>query len=333
MQAPHFFRRMSHLIWQRIVQFVQSNLLHRRIFSQVTATYIAQMLQEPKREGRRILRQSLRIDRRLQRTYAKLLSDKNATLTRVAALCTGDLDAVNHWLRPGSARILASAHTADYLLGVLVLLHQVQDIGDVALIKRKENTRAEQLFMDLASQYCDHLYTFLPDRAGLRAALKHLRGGGCLIMMIDVPMHFDVEGGVAVRFFNQQLIATSAIARLALKTNAIVLPAAMITQKTQTFVSLRQPFQAGDDLDLSVADITQRLMRDVEHWVRLAPDTWMIWGHLLYWITCSEEHAQAAGSSQSHQVGKSLKIEASSDPTIRTPSEPRHNIASSATRG
>lgn len=275
-----FLLRRFHKLQQHLYQRRQ-----KRLLLQHTATLISLMLKEPERVGLSILLHSLHADARMQQSYRKLLTNKSQVLKLVQRLCTGQMDALNHWLKPGCARILASAHTSHYLLGILVLLYQVREIGDVMLIKRMSNSPSEQLFIDFAANYCDSLSTAQPNSTGLKAALKHLRGGGCLIMMIDVPLHFDVGQGERVEFFGQPLITSAAISRLALKTEAIVFPAAVIKTAQSTIVNLRQPFIATGELTSEA--ITQRLMGDVEHWVRLAPDDWMIWGHMLHWHQCS----------------------------------------------
>ena len=88
--------------------------------------------------------------------------------------------------------------------------------------------------------------------------------------------------GAFVNFFGVPASTTTSIAKLALKTGAIVLPAFAVWDeaKSKYVVHLEPPveYRTGDNSDESIRDLTQKITRVVEDYVRRYPEQWL-WIH------------------------------------------------------
>ena len=83
-------------------------------------------------------------------------------------------------------------------------------------------------------------------------------------------------------FFGVPASTTVSIAKLALKTNAAVLPAFAVWEEAkQKYVVYLEPpieYKQGDASDENVRELTQKITNVVEKYVRLYPEQWL-WIH------------------------------------------------------
>jgi KDO2-lipid IV(A) lauroyltransferase len=122
------------------------------------------------------------------------------------------------------------------------------------------------------------------ERLGPRV-FRLLRRGEMLAMLIDVP---SPETATRVDFFGAPALVSSAPARIALRTNAWVLPAVVLRGPGDDRVirpiidaGLRDFAPTGDD-DHDVQELTRLIMQSLEKTIRKHPDQWFIfrrmWG-------------------------------------------------------
>ncbi len=122
-----------------------------------------------------------------------------------------------------------------------------------------------------------------------------LRRGEMLAMLIDVASD-DV--GIRVDFFGAPALVSSAPARMALRTNAWVLPAVVVRAPEDDLVirpiidaGLRDFRPAGDE-DHDVHELTRLIMRSMETTIREYPDQWFIFRRM--WERPGLAHAAPA---------------------------------------
>jgi KDO2-lipid IV(A) lauroyltransferase len=111
------------------------------------------------------------------------------------------------------------------------------------------------------------------------AAMRTLRGGGMLAMLVDVA---EEGNAIEVDFFGAPARVSSAPARIALRTNAWVVPATVVRgPDDETLIcpridtSLRNFAPSGDD-DRDTRELTGLIMRALEAPIREHPDQWFI---------------------------------------------------------
>jgi Kdo2-lipid IVA lauroyltransferase/acyltransferase len=113
-----------------------------------------------------------------------------------------------------------------------------------------------------------------------RAILKVLAGGGTVGILSD--QNTALEEGVFVDFFGIPASTTSGLARIALRTDAAVVPGFL------SWDSVRRKYRLGfepavelartGDEEADVVESTARFTRVIEVWVRAHPDQWL-WVH------------------------------------------------------
>ena len=116
------------------------------------------------------------------------------------------------------------------------------------------------------------------DRLAARGMLKTLRGGGGVAILIDQDAR---DTGVFVPFFGRPASTTPALASLALKTGAAVVPVFSVPQPDGSYRVIYQapvPIQPSGDHDADVLRITADCTTIIERWVRSHPQLWL-WMH------------------------------------------------------
>lgn len=113
-----------------------------------------------------------------------------------------------------------------------------------------------------------------------RQMFRILRRGELLGILAD--LNVQEKEGVFVDFFGVPASTTTGIAKLALATNAVVLPAfAVWNEAKQKYVVHLEPaveYTKTDDTDADVKALTQTITNVVERYVRAFPEQWL-WIH------------------------------------------------------
>lgn len=137
----------------------------------------------------------------------------------------------------------------------------------------------------LVENFVDNLRTHLgcktlDKKQSARSMFRVLRKGELLGIMAD--LNAQEREGVFVDFFGTSASTTTGIAKLALSTNAAVLPAfAVWNEAKQKYVVHLEPavkYEKTDDTDADVKTLTQKITNVVEDYVRRYPEQWL-WIH------------------------------------------------------
>ena len=110
--------------------------------------------------------------------------------------------------------------------------------------------------------------------------IRTLRGGGAVGMLADVNSH--PKEGVFVPFFGIPACTASGVAMLAIRTNAIIVPAFAVWDDEAAkyrivYDNIIEPPNTGDR-DADVVETTARYTAAIERVIRRYPDQW-IWIH------------------------------------------------------
>jgi Kdo2-lipid IVA lauroyltransferase/acyltransferase len=115
-------------------------------------------------------------------------------------------------------------------------------------------------------------------RGAIRRVLRALADNQAVAILID--QHIQAADAVYVDFFNRPAATTSALAALALRTGAPVVPVFALPQPGGRFRMVYEHAVApprGDDPD-AIRAFTQRCTDVLEMYVRRYPDLWL-WMH------------------------------------------------------
>jgi len=145
------------------------------------------------------------------------------------------------------------------------------------LVRRIDNPKIEALVDRFRT--CRGNRT-IDKRSAAREMLQILRGGGALGILVDLNA-LDREA-IFVDFFGVKAATTFIVAKLALRTDALVIPIFSPWDKTlQRFtVKIGEPlsFDRTEDEEEDTRRVTQLLTKAVEDCVRSYPDQWL-WIH------------------------------------------------------
>ena len=158
---------------------------------------------------------------------------------------------------------------------LLVMDHSLRFTPLVVVVRTLDNPWLERMLNSIRQ----HVGTHVVQRHGaIRGLLKALVGGGSVGVMID--QHIQDRSAVVVDFFDRPATTTSAVAALALRTGAPVMPAFGLPLPDGRYRMVYEaPIQlpADDDPD-PVRTYTQRCTDVLEMYVRRYPELWL-WMH------------------------------------------------------
>jgi len=137
----------------------------------------------------------------------------------------------------------------------------------------------------LVENYVDNMRTrfgsvTLDKTKSARTMFRALERGELLGILAD--LNVQEKEGVFVDFFGIPASTTASIAKLAVKTNSVVLPAFAVWEeaKKKYVVYLEPPveYKADDNSPENIRELTQAITNVVEKYVRLYPEQWL-WIH------------------------------------------------------
>ncbi len=160
---------------------------------------------------------------------------------------------------------------------VFNLLPPAFGFGMNILVRRIDNPLIESFVDNFRTRFGS---VTLDKTKSARAMFRVLERGELLGILAD--LNVQEREGTFVDFFGVPASTTTSIAKLALKTDAIVLPAFAVwnESKNKYVVHLEPPveYRAGDVSDENVRQLTQKITNVVERYVRKFPEQWL-WIH------------------------------------------------------
>lgn len=174
----------------------------------------------------------------------------------------------------GRGVLLALPHIGSWEWGGAWLALEGHPMTSVA-----EQIEPEALFRWFIEQREAMGLTIVPlgDESG-RSVLRELRSGGLVGLVCDRDI---VGNGVPVEFFGEETTLPAGPATLALRTDAVLIPASVYSGPGDAhFAYITTPIDTSrtGSLRTDVARLTQELARRFEWMVRRAPEQWHLYG-------------------------------------------------------
>jgi KDO2-lipid IV(A) lauroyltransferase len=145
------------------------------------------------------------------------------------------------------------------------------------LVRRIDNPLVENFVDKMRTRFGS---VTLDKTKSARTMFRALENGQLLGILAD--LNVQEKEGVFVDFFGVPASTTTSIAKLAIKTEAVVLPAFAVWEETKNkyVVYLEPPIEyaKGDNSPENIRELTQKITAMVEKYVRLYPDQWL-WIH------------------------------------------------------
>jgi KDO2-lipid IV(A) lauroyltransferase len=160
---------------------------------------------------------------------------------------------------------------------VFNLLPPAFGYGMNILVRRIDNPLVENFVDKMRTRFGS---VTLDKTKSARKMFRVLENGELLGILAD--LNAQEREGVFVDFFGVPASTTTSIAKLALATNAIVLPAfAVWEEEKQKYVVYLEPpveYEKTDNADADIKNLTQAVTNIVEKYVRQYPEQWL-WIH------------------------------------------------------
>ncbi len=177
--------------------------------------------------------------------------------------------------RSGPA-ILFSGHLGNWEIGFPVAASLGLDVS--WFYRRASNAQVDDAIQGMREDAVGHVVPMFAKGAdGAKAALKHLRGGGLLGMLVDQKLN----EGIAVPFFGQPAMTTPAVAQFALRFGCPVIPIHVVRLGPARFRVICDPPMDHPDTGDRMADVgtmTAAMNQTLEGWIRQQPECWL-WLH------------------------------------------------------
>ncbi len=175
----------------------------------------------------------------------------------------------------GRGAILFSAHFGGWEASNLVFSAHGFDWN--VLVRRIDNPLVENYIERLRTRFGAQT---IDKKASARTMLRVLQAGKLLGIVAD--LNVQEQEGVFVDFFGIPASTTTGLARLALRTEARVMPIFFVWQEKQQkyLLKIEPPLEirrTGDETE-DVRLLTQLVTAKIEEYVRLYPEQWM-WIH------------------------------------------------------
>ena len=158
---------------------------------------------------------------------------------------------------------------------VFALAHALK-VAPISLVVRPlDNPRLDRLLERIRRQTGN---TLIPRQSSVRRILHELAANHAVGILID--QHLHGPDAIAVQFFGRRAATTSALAALALRTGAPVIPVFALPLPRGRYRLIAEPPVQPPSVDSPdpVRELTQRCTDVLEMYVRRYPDQWL-WMH------------------------------------------------------
>lgn len=213
----------------------------------------------------------------LGRTAAELphLRDLHRTATGPGWECEDDSTLLALKAQPGPA-VFFSGHLANWEIGFPVAAAFGLNVS--WFYRPATNTIVDRAIQSMRRDAVGtDLNMFAKGRAGAVAAMKHLRAGGRLGMLVDQKLN----EGISVPFFGRPAMTTTALAAFALRARCPVIPIHVVRLGPARFRVICEPPVAlpqTGDTEADILTLTEAVNRTIEGWIRHQPQDWL-WLH------------------------------------------------------
>lgn len=220
------------------------------------------------------------------RTMMEQLSTKPFCAQAAKAPITGPgWDAFLDAAEQGRPIIACGAHFGNYLALRAATMQLGHPLG--VIYRRMANPYFHDFYIERLENSGGPI--FEQGAKGMRSVVKHMRGGGKIGILTDL----HVQGGEELMFFGQPAVTSTATAEMALKFNALLVPAYAVRQPDGISFELqfREPIPHSDPITM-----TQAMNDDLEEMTRKHMGQW-------FWIHRRWKIWQGNGLRRGHPDG------------------------------
>ncbi|MFH1094362.1 MAG: hypothetical protein V1739_09480 [Candidatus Omnitrophota bacterium] len=180
-------------------------------------------------------------------------------------------------LKKGKGVVAASAHLGSFTMMGFGLASQGYKTSYVA--RHARNKGVERVILSICRKVGQKIIFNRPVHACMRLCMKVLKRNEVLIIELD--QNFGKEG-VKVYFFNQPAMVASGPIKLAISTQAAIVPMFITRINAFDHIIKIEPeikLEKYEDEDMQIKENLQKVIAIVESYIRKYPGQWVNWIH------------------------------------------------------
>ena len=225
----------------------------------------------PPRDARRLVRRSMQHFAKL--AFEALAAERYMAGEADARLRIEGFEHLREAYDRGRGVIGFTGHLGNWEL--MFLMFGRLGVPGAAIVRVLDNPHLEARLARLRTSTGNRV---IDKRRASRESLGVLRAGGYLCVLIDQR---PKRGGVPVPFFGHSAYTTDALARLALASNAAIIPGFTVREADGSWRMALEPVvpvERTGDVEADTRRITADCTAILERWVRRYPEQWL-WTH------------------------------------------------------
>lgn len=179
----------------------------------------------------------------------------------------------------GQTVILAPMHMGIFPLGVGYMLWRYFNGRRLLVLRAREDHAINNLAMDRLKAVAGEIRILnTRDQAEFMDAMRYARQGAVVVSLIDLPRSYGVAAPVSL--FGMPAAIALGLDSMARMLKAVVMPMAVHSHLDGDRVILGQPFEVAETNPAARAELAADLARQIEAFVRPAPEQWHMWTRL-----------------------------------------------------
>jgi len=179
----------------------------------------------------------------------------------------------------GQTVILAPMHMGIFPLGVGHMLWRYFNGRRLLVLRAREDHAINNLAMDRLKAVAGEIRILnTRDQAEFMDAMRYARQGAVVVSLIDLPRSYGVAAPVSL--FGMPSAIALGLDSMARMLKAVVMPMAVHSHVDGDRVILGQPFEVAETNPVARAALADDLARQIEAFVRPAPEQWHMWTRL-----------------------------------------------------
>ena len=178
---------------------------------------------------------------------------------------------VQTYLREGRSIIVVSAHFG--AIDIVGRILEVRGYHPALVVDRVGAPALFDLLNALRTRNGWHVFIYEEGLTVLRRLLALLAGGHFVFILTDRNAK---QAGIPVPFFGKPAVINTAIARLALRSGAVVVPAFCYREGARYVVRIEPVLNPPGSPPPSLESLTQQIMATCEQYIRRHPEQWLL---------------------------------------------------------
>ena len=178
---------------------------------------------------------------------------------------------VQTYLREGRSIIVVSAHFG--AVDIVGRILEVRGYRPALIVDRVGSPALFDLMTALRTRNGWNVFIYEEGLAVLRRLLALLAGGHFVFILADRNAK---RAGIPVPFFGKPAVINTAIARLTLRSGAVVVPAFCYREGTQYIVRIEPALNPPGCPPPSLESLTQQIAATCEQYIRRHPEQWLL---------------------------------------------------------